>query len=243
MFLISILVTTISAFAEGISIPSLKQHIYVYDNQNIIDDTTESSVNKMLEELENKTKSEFFIVTIESLNEMTIESYANQLFNKIGIGKKEEDNGLLLLIYKDATLEESKVRIEVGDGFQGFITDSISGRVLDNYFVPYREEDKYSEATKKTAEVLTTLIAKEYEVSISGVALSDEEINAVTEEPDYSWILWLIPIIIFGIILDFKFTGGDITMIILDCLLSGSGGSSGGRSGGGGHTSGGGASR
>ena len=73
----------------------------------------------MLEEVEEKTTSEFFVITINSLNDETIDSYANDMFNEIGIGKKDEDNGLLLLIYKDENPEESKVRIEVGMGFEG----------------------------------------------------------------------------------------------------------------------------
>ena len=240
--LFTVFMTTDSAKAEGkLEIPSLRQHIYVYDQENIINDDVEDSINKMLEEVEEKTTSEFFVITINSLNDETIDSYANDIFNEIGIGKKDEDNGLLLLIYKDENPEESKVRIEVGMGFEGFITDSISGRVLDDYFVPYREKDDYDSATSYTTQALAGLIAKEYDVTISGVTIEDEKIEELQEEEDFS-IPWpVVAVIILLIILDFIFNDGNITLCILYALASGSSG--GGRSGGGGRSAGGGASR
>lgn len=170
-----------------------------------------------------------------------IESYANDMFNDIGIGKEEEDNGLLLLIYKDKDPEESKVRIEVGMGFEGFITDSISGRVLDDYFVPYREKNDYDNATSYTTQALVGLIAKEYDVGISGVTIEDEKIEELQEDEEFS-IPWpVIAVIIVLVILDFIFNDGNITLMVLYALSSS--GSSGGRSGGGGRSAGGGASR
>lgn len=240
--LFTVLITTDSVKAEGkLEIPDLKKHIYVYDQENIINDNVENSINKMLEEVEEKTTSEFFVVTINSLNGKTIESYANDMFNDIGIGKEEEDNGLLLLIYKDKDPEESKVRIEVGMGFEGFITDSISGRVLDDYFVPYREKNDYDNATSYTTQALVGLIAKEYDVGISGVTIEDEKIEELQEDEEFS-IPWpVIAAIIVLVILDFIFNDGNITLMVLYALSSS--GSSGGRSGGGGRSAGGGASR
>lgn len=240
--LFTVLITTDSVKAEGkLEIPDLKKHIYVYDQENIINDNVENSINKMLEEVEEKTTSEFFVVTINSLNGKTIESYANDMFNDIGIGKEEEDNGLLLLIYKDKDPEESKVRIEVGMGFEGFITDSISGRVLDDYFVPYREKNDYDNATSYTTQALVGLIAKEYDVGISGVTIEDEKIEELQEDEEFS-IPWpVIAAIIVLVILDFIFNDGNITLMVLYVLSSS--GSNGGRSGGGGRSAGGGASR
>ena len=240
--ILTVFITTDSVKAEGkLEIPDLRQHIYVYDQENIINDDVEDSINKMLEEVEEKTTSEFFVITINSLNNETIESYANDMFNDIGIGKKDENNGLLLLIYKDENPEESKVRIEVGMGFEGFITDSTSGRVLDDYFVPYREQDDYDSATSYTTQALAGLIAKEYDVEIGGVTIEDEKIEELQEDEDFK-IPWpVVAVIILLVILDFIFNDGNITLLVL-CSLS-SGGSSGGRSGGGGRSAGGGASR
>lgn len=222
-----------------IPIPTLHDAVYVYDKENIITEETEEQINKMLEDVERKTSVEFFVVTVDSLLDRTVEIYANELFNKIGIGKKEENNGLLLLIYKDKEdVDESKVRIEVGLGMEGFITDGICGRILDAYFVPYREVNNYDTATNYTTQALTVLIAKEKGVNISGITIDKEETMEVTEELEIPWF-WIILIVIILIILDFCFTGGEITWLIVRILASGSSG----RSGGGGRSAGGGASR
>ncbi len=91
----------------------------------------------MLVELEEKTESEFVIVSVESLLDRTIEDYANNLFNTLGIGKKGQDNGALLIFSRS----DEKVRLEIGRGLEGCLNDAKCGRILDNYFVPYREMD------------------------------------------------------------------------------------------------------
>ena len=102
---------------------------------------------------------------------------------------------------------------------EGFLNDSKCGRILDDYFVPYREEDKYTEATEMTVKAVVSVIAEEYDVQIQGV---DEEIN-VEEGSDGDIPLWLAVVIIVAIL------GFALLLAILD---DGTGGSSGGYYGG-----------
>ena len=90
---------------------------------------------------------------------MSIENYSNNLFNTLGIGKKGKDNGVLLLFSRS----DEKVRLEIGRGLEEFLTDSKCGRILDDYFVPYREDDDYTKATEMTVKAVLTVIAEEYE--------------------------------------------------------------------------------
>lgn len=73
-----------------IPIPTVEEDVYIYDEDNIVDDDVEENLNKMLVELEEKTEVEFAVVSVESLLDRSIEDYANNLFNTLGVGKKEK---------------------------------------------------------------------------------------------------------------------------------------------------------
>lgn len=206
---------TACSSSEKIPIPKVEDNVYIYDEDNVIDDDVEETLNGILVDLEEKTEAEFVVVSVESLLDRTIEEYANNLFNTLGIGKKGEDNGILLLFSRS----DERVRLEIGRGMEGFLNDSKCGRILDDYFVPYREEDKYTEATEMTVKAVVSVIAEEYDVQIQGV---DEEIN-VEEESDGDIPLWLAVVIIVAIL------GFALLLAILD---DGTGGSSGGYYGG-----------
>ena len=151
--------------SEKIPIPKVEKDVYIYDEDNIIDDDVEEKLNKMLVELEKKSEVEFVVVSVESLLDRSIEDYANNLFNTLGIGKKEKDNGLLLLFSRS----DKKVRLEIGRGLEGCLNDSKCGRILDDYFVPYRENDEYTKATEMTVKAVLNVVAEEYKIGIQGL--------------------------------------------------------------------------
>lgn len=237
-----VLITLASMFtgcstSEKIPIPTVEKDVYIYDEDNVIDDDVEKDLNKMLVELEEKTEAEFAVVSVESLLDKSIEDYANNLFNTLGIGKKGEDNGVLLLFSRS----DEKVRLEIGRGLEGCLNDSKCGRILDDFFVPYRENDEYTEATEMTVKAVLSVIADEYEINIQGL-----EETLPTEEdsddglPEWVWIIIVIAII-FALAIILAFFGGG---------SSSGGGFFGGYSGGfssggfgGGFSGGGGASR
>lgn len=235
--LVTFMVTlTGCASSEKIPIPKVEENVYIYDDDNIIEDDVEKELNAMLVDLEEKTSVEFVIISTKSLLNRSIEKYANNLFNTLGIGKKGKDNGVLLLFSRSDT----KVRLEIGRGLEGCLTDSKCGRILDDYFVPYRENDEYTKATELTAKAVLSIIAKEYNVEIDGLdeSLTDEESN--TE--DNSFPMWLTILIIFLIVAVL------VILVHVDGNGSSGGGSfyGGGSSGGGfggGFSGGGGASR
>ncbi len=105
---------------------------YVSDFANIIPNDIESNLNQELKKLDVDTGAQLAIVTVNSLDQETIESYSVQLFEEWGIGKGGRDNGLLLLIAPN----ERKVRIEVGYGLEGTITDARASNVIRNHILP-----------------------------------------------------------------------------------------------------------
>ncbi|MEK6544494.1 MAG: TPM domain-containing protein, partial [Elusimicrobiota bacterium] len=83
--------------------------------------------------VEAATTVELFVVTVPSLGGRSVEEYAHELFNYWGIGKKDKDNGVLLLVAP----KERRVRIEVGYGLESVLTDGKAGGIIRDVIVPY----------------------------------------------------------------------------------------------------------
>lgn len=220
---------------ESIKVPEVKKDVYVYDQDECINDEIELEINTMIKELNEKTEAEFAVISIPSLNGYTIEEYANKLFNKLGIGKKGEDNGVLLLFSKS----DKRVRLEIGRGLEGCLNDSKCGRILDDYFVPYREEGDYTAATRNTTIAVLQIIAEEYQVKLESVG--EAEVNQGNDTGDTLFVIIFIIILIFMVIALIACINGGISGGFSGGISSGR--FSGGGRFGGGFSGGGGASR
>ena len=196
------------ATLEKIPIPTVEKDIYIYDQDNVIDDDVEKKLNTMLIELEQKTEAEFAVVSIKSLLGRSIEDYANNLFNTLGIGKKGKDNGVLLLFSRS----DSRVRLEIGRGLEGCLNDAKCGRILDDYFVPYREKDEYTKATELTVQAVLNVVAEEYDIDITGLDKSTVEDSEISEGSIgvsiFIFFVILIAIIVIVAVLGFDSSSG-----------------------------------
>jgi uncharacterized protein len=114
---------------------------FVNDFASVFTVEQKASLEQVLTENEKATGNEISIIVVSSLDGDTIENYAEKLFQEWGIGKKEADNGALLLV----ALEDRKMRIEVGYGLEPTLTDAISSRIIRNTITPQFKEGKYYE--------------------------------------------------------------------------------------------------
>lgn len=235
---LSFSLSAIAATNNGVVSLDVKEDVYIYDQDNCIDDAVEQELNQLLVSLEEKTEVEFAVISIPTLNNLTIEEYSNQLFNKLGIGKSGKDNGLLLLFSR----ADNKVRLEIGRGLEGCLNDSKCGRILDEYFVPYRAENKYTEATNLTASAVLNVICEEYDIKLEN--LEEVTIPEESEADIPTWLIILI-IIILAVIVAFAESslGGGSGGSYYGGSSSYGGGFSRGGGFGGGFSGGGGASR
>ena len=102
---------------------------YVNDFAGIL--TDRQLLENELRTYEQNTTVEIAVVTIDSLpQDQTLFTYGVELFSEWSIGKKGEDNGILILINKNGT-PGNRLRIELGHGIQGYITGAEAGRMLD----------------------------------------------------------------------------------------------------------------
>ena len=195
-----------AADAAGELLPKPAQREYVVDTAGIVSAEDRAQIEKIGEELREKTKAEIVVVTVHTLDGADIESYANKLFRSWGIGDANQSNGVLLLIAKD----DRKFRIEVGYGLEGEITDGRSGEILDK-MKPYFRDEKYSEGVLNAYQKLAA-----YAYRAAGVApdadVSETLEDASTHEEEPS-ILMNVLIFFLAII------GMIVLSIILNWLL------------------------
>ncbi len=127
---------------------------YVNDFAEMLSADFRDSIEEDLSKFEEETKAEIAVVTVNSLEGTYIEDYAVRLFEQWGIGKKEADNGLLLLIAK----EDREFRIEVGYGLEPIITDGRAGKILREQMTPAFKEDNYDQGVKLAVEKIEEYI-------------------------------------------------------------------------------------
>ena len=243
-FIILCIIVLLNTTAYGIrdKLPESSYDFYVYDEANIINKDIKDYIIDTNKDLYKKTGAQIVVATVNSLDDMDINSYATALFEKWQIGSKEYDNGMLILIVPD----NKEMWIEVGYGLEGQFPDSKTKRIIDNYILPYFAEDEYSDGILSGFNQILLGLEEEYNISIDKSMQVDDPIPMNSDYNSRS-SLPKIPIII-GIIIflfiDFRFFRGMITRSLLRGSGRGGGGfggsSGGGRSSGGGGRSGGG---
>ena len=125
------------SFAEAVTgvLEKPAQREYIVDTAGMVTVEDRQRITKIGENLRTQTKAEIVVVTIDTLEGRDIETYANELFRRWGLGDEKLNNGVLLLIVK----ADRKFRIEVGYGLEGEITDGRSGEILDGMKNDFRQ--------------------------------------------------------------------------------------------------------
>ena len=123
-----VLLFSVSASAQGV--PTLIGR--VVDNAEILSPQTETTITLLLEIHEAETSNQVAVLTIPTLGGESVESYAIRVFRTWGLGRVDVNNGVLLLIAKN----DRELRIEVGYGLEGSLTDAEAGRIIRNVIVP-----------------------------------------------------------------------------------------------------------
>jgi uncharacterized protein len=129
------IVLVVSAVGAGLALAALTFPALtgrVVDEAGLLTAAESRSLTEMLEAHERATTNQVVVVTLKSLQGTSIEDYGYQLGRHWGIGQKGKDNGALLIVAPN----ERKVRIEVGYGLEGELTDAASKLIIENIIVP-----------------------------------------------------------------------------------------------------------
>ena len=134
--LLALSLASLAAFA--LDFPPLTGR--VVDQANVLSPLVRSDVAAQSKELEDKSGIQLVVATVPSLQGSDIETYANQLFRAWQLGQAQKNNGVLLLVAPN----ERKLRIEVGYGLEGTLTDALASTIVSGAIVPHLKRGDFS---------------------------------------------------------------------------------------------------
>ena len=125
--------------ASGLEVPNYRG--YVNDYANMISPGMESKLERALQSFDLSDSTQVAILTLDSLEGDSLENFSIRTVDKWKIGQQHKDNGVLLLVFK----KDRKIRIEVGRGLEGVLTDLLSGRIIDGIISPSFKSGRFDE--------------------------------------------------------------------------------------------------
>jgi uncharacterized protein len=137
--------------------PRTRDGTWVTDMPGKLRAETIARLNSTIGDLERTTGAEMAVVVIGSLDGLSIEEAAVRLFDLWGIGKKNKDNGLLLLW----STGDRRVRVEVGYGLEGVLPDGKVGAILDAYVMPKFKSGEFDEGLLAGVDALLSVARNE----------------------------------------------------------------------------------
>lgn len=213
----------------------------VVDNANLLSPNARASLEETLAFHEQSQGNQVVVVTVSNLQGYTIEEFGYLLGRHWGIGQKKINNGVLLIVAKD----ERKVRIEVGYGLEGALTDALSSNILGTKVLPYFRAGDFEQGILQGTQSILEAINGEYQPTANAQS---------SEQPDLRALLIFLLLLFFWLAMaGGKKRGFSDNLAILGGIILGSssrgsggfgsgGGFGGGFGGGGGGFGGGGAS-
>ena len=130
----------------------------VVDNGEFLSPAAEQRISQQLQAHEQATTNQVVVVTLPDLQGYAIEDFGYQLGRHWGIGQKGEDNGVLLIVAR----EERKMRIEVGYGLEGTLTDAISSNIVNTVITPAFKQGQFEAGISQGVTAIIAALGGEY---------------------------------------------------------------------------------
>lgn len=163
-----------SVFAQAADYPSPPNPFrYVVDYTRTLSTTEWQTLENALIEYGNKTSSQIAVVILPSTGNEEISSYAFNLGNKWGIGRKKERNGILFLVAKN----DRKVFIATGYGLEAALPDAITASIIRNDVLPYFRQEQYAQGIAKGLSSIIAATQGEYAPVVTAEEESDGEMD------------------------------------------------------------------
>lgn len=186
---------------------SLVRQGHVTDTAAVFTPERRAALDQQLVSVWQRTSNTIAVAVVRSLEGASVEDFANRLFAHWGLGAAGSDRGVLLL----ASIDDHKLRVEVGYGLEGRIPDAMAGRLLDENVIPFFREGRFMDGLERGALALAA-------------AAGDTAVAMPTHTPPASGTPGKSPPLV-GILI---FVGVFVLIIVMAIKNRGRGGSSGG---------------
>lgn len=130
----------------------------VIDKAELLSNTTKNNLNTILYKHEQESSNQIVVVTLNSLNGYDISDFTYQLGRYWEIGQKDKNNGVILLI----SIEERKIRIDVGYGLEGSLTDKIAHEIIEYKLKPKFKINDFDSGVLEATNEIIKVIKGEY---------------------------------------------------------------------------------
>jgi len=152
-FCVATLCLFAASFAFAFDFPALTGR--VVDQAGVMSAESKSDIEAKSKTLEDKSGIQLVVATVKSLEGSDIETYANQLFRFWKLGEAKKNNGVLLLVAPN----ERKVRIEVGYGLEGTLTDALSSVIISSAIIPRFKNKDYSGGIERGVDGIISVLS------------------------------------------------------------------------------------
>jgi uncharacterized protein len=193
-------ISVLAIVAIFIALPLFAQKLpkpvgYVNDFAGVIDEGSKAQMERLIAAVKEKTGAEIAVATVETIEPYgSVEEYAIDLASDWGIGKKGEDNGVLILL----AMKERRLRLEVGYGLEGVIPDGLAGEIIDKSIIPSLRAGNYGGGLLKGVQAVSGIIAKKYGVDLSSYNVQESRRYTRTGIPGMGFLIFIIIALLFG---------------------------------------------
>ncbi len=160
-----LLFLTLHVFGQAALIPERPSPNRLVNNlssSGILTNNEEEQLERKLETFANQTSNQIVIVIVDDLQGMEPFQYATELGQKWGVGQKDQDNGIVILLKPLGGPGVRQLFIAPGYGLQGAIPDLATKQIRENEMYPYFKENKFYEGLDKGTDALMSLAKGEY---------------------------------------------------------------------------------
>lgn len=158
-FLSFILLLFLPVTAYSLDVPALRGH--VNDYAGLLSPATVQHLERRLAEFEQQDSTQIVVLTVPSLSGEDIETYSIRVAEAWKIGQKGLDNGAILLV----AAQERKIRIEVGRGLEGKLTDLVAGRIIRNDLAPRFKSGDFDGGVTSAVTAIMAVVKGEYQTT------------------------------------------------------------------------------
>ena len=173
---------------DAVAIPPLDN--WVVDTTHTFDAVQKKALAERLEAFEKSKGAQIFVLMVPSTAPEDIEQYTRRAYDQWKIGRKNIDDGVLLVVAK----EDRRLRIEVGYGLEGAITDLQAGRIIREFIAPYFMHDDYVGGINSGVNQLIALVdGEELPPPTSAQSVDMEEDGPLVMLLPLAFFAWVLP--------------------------------------------------